>query len=303
MNSKKTVENSDETSKASVTFGLSLIMKNQIASFHEFLIFNIFSDVIFLKKTNMSKYSVSFLTNFIMKEVLALIEEKKHEFAQLPLFKFMQDKTIDPMQRLAFAPCLAPFAMGFADLNKYALRKEPATNKIEEIINLHTYEDDNHWEWFLEDLKTLGIDREMPFSDALRFMWSDETAKTRHICTRLAALCIAHADPVLKLVVIEAIEATGNVALFWTSEVAKEIGKTSKKRYRYFGISHYMVETGHATGTDEIEAFIESIELTQEEREKAFYLVKEVFDAFTHSMQEMMFFLEKNNFSPSVAIS
>ncbi|MGD2180049.1 hypothetical protein [Lusitaniella coriacea] len=238
-----------------------------------------------------------------MKEVLALIEEKKHEFAQLQLFKFMQDKSIDPKQRLAFAPCVAPFAMGFADLNKYALRKEPATNKIEEIINLHTYEDDNHWEWFLEDLKTLGIDREMPFSDALRFMWSDETSKTRQVCTRLAALCIAHTDPVLKLVVIEAIEATGNVALFWTSEVAQELGKTSKQRYRYFGRSHYVVETGHATGTEDIEAFIKSIELTQEEREKAFELVEQVFEVFTDAVREMMVYLEKYRFEPSLALA
>ncbi|MBE9115289.1 hypothetical protein IQ249_05180 [Lusitaniella coriacea LEGE 07157] len=238
-----------------------------------------------------------------MKEVLALIEEKKREFAQLQLFKFMQDKSIDPKQRLAFAPCAAPLVMGFSDLNKYVLRKEPATSKIEEIINLHTYEDDNHWEWFLEDLKTLGIDREMPFSDALRFMWSDETSKTRQVCTRLAALCIAHTDPVLKLVVIEAIEATGNVALFWTSEVAQELGKISKQRYRYFGRYHYLVETGHATGTDNMEEFIKSIRLTQDNREKAFDLVEKVFAIFTDAMQEMMAYSEKYHFNPSLVLA
>ena len=36
-----------------------------------------------------------------MKEVLELIEKRKQEFAQLSLFKFMQDKSIDPIQRLA----------------------------------------------------------------------------------------------------------------------------------------------------------------------------------------------------------
>ncbi len=59
-----------------------------------------------------------------MKEVLELIAQKQQEFAQLPLFKFMQDRRIAPRQRLAFAPCLAPFAMNFKDLNKYAFREE-----------------------------------------------------------------------------------------------------------------------------------------------------------------------------------
>ena len=48
-----------------------------------------------------------------MKEVFALIEKKQQEFAQLHLFKFMQDTSLTPRQRLAFAPCLAHFVMSF----------------------------------------------------------------------------------------------------------------------------------------------------------------------------------------------
>ena len=51
-----------------------------------------------------------------MKDVLSFIDQKKHEFAQLPLFEFMQDSSIDRQHRLCFAPCLAPFVMDFGEL-------------------------------------------------------------------------------------------------------------------------------------------------------------------------------------------
>jgi hypothetical protein len=93
-----------------------------------------------------------------MKEVLDLISTKKQQFSQLPFFQFLQDENIDPRQRLAFAPCFAPFVMGFGELNKYVWRQEPTTDPIQSLINQHTYEDDGHWIWFLEDLQKLGFD-------------------------------------------------------------------------------------------------------------------------------------------------
>ena len=231
-----------------------------------------------------------------MKEVLTFIEQKKQEFAQLPLFEFMQDKSIEPRQRLAFAPCLAPFAMNFADLNKYVLREEPATSKVQEIINKHTYEDDHHWMWFLEDIEKLGFNYSFKFSDYLKFMWSEETKKTRQVCNQLA-LYTFQADPILKLVVVEAIEATGNVVLFETAQVAKELQQITKQRYRYFGEYHFLVETGHATGTSDIEQFIESIELTEDTRKKAFELVEKVFEVFTESINEFLEYVKTHKIS------
>jgi hypothetical protein len=74
-----------------------------------------------------------------MKEVLAFIEKKKQEFSQVPFMKFLQDKSIEPRQRLAWAPAFAFFAMSFKDVNRTVLRKEPATSKLQEMINQHTY--------------------------------------------------------------------------------------------------------------------------------------------------------------------
>ncbi|AFY46425.1 hypothetical protein Nos7524_0514 [Nostoc sp. PCC 7524] len=227
-----------------------------------------------------------------MKEVLALVEQRKQEFAKLPLFEFLQDTTIDPMQRLAWVPCVAPFAMGFGELNKYDLRKEPTNDPIQAIINKHTYEDDHHWAWFLEDLEKLGLNYSMKFSEAMRFFWGEETRKTRQVCHQIA-LYAFQAEPVVVLAALEAIEATGNVALSCTAKVSAELQEITDKSYRYFGAYHLRVETGHTTGTQGIEEFIANINLTEEQNAKALEIVEKVFEVFTEAMQEMMNYAEK----------
>lgn len=237
-----------------------------------------------------------------MKEVLELIEKRKQEFAQLPLFKYLQDKNIAPRERLAWAPCLAPFAMGFSQLNKYDFRKEPTNDTIQEIINKHTYEDDHHWGWFLEDIEKLNLNNFMKFSDAMEFFWSEETYKTRQICHQIA-LHTFQAEPVVVLAAIEAIEATGNVALALTAQVAQELQQHTKQNYRYFGQHHFRVEVGHAVGTDNLQEFVESLQLTEAQKTQAFELVEKVFEVFSESMAEIMVYINKHSLKEPLAVS
>ena len=69
-----------------------------------------------------------------MEKVLALIEKKKQEFAKSELFEFMRDKSIDPRQRLAFAPCIAPFTMGFGDREHNLIWRKSQKNLIDITI-------------------------------------------------------------------------------------------------------------------------------------------------------------------------
>jgi hypothetical protein len=223
-----------------------------------------------------------------MKKVLSFIEEKKYDFSQLPLCHYMRDNSIDPRQRLSWAPWLAPYAMNFGDLNKYVLRKEPTTDKIQKMINVHTFEDDHHWRWFLEDLETLGFNPRLKYSDALRLVWSKQAEKSRLICSKLALMFESQSDSLLRLAITEAIEATGHVILFLTSQVTKQLQPITQENYRYFGPSHFDVETGHPTGTENVEDFIKSLELTEQTRQQAYELVEQVFELFTELIQELM---------------
>lgn len=236
-----------------------------------------------------------------MKEVLSFIERKKEEFRQLPLMTYMQDKSISPEQRLAFAPCIAPFAMEFSHFNKYVLRQESSSLPAQILINKHTHEDERHCYWFVEDLETLGFNQEQSIGSLLKFLWGKDTKVSRHVCPQLE-LCLMEAeqtDPNLRVVVSEAIEATGLVMFERTTAVTQELRQITQKKYLYFGRFHLELETGHLTGTDNIERVLESIELSEESREKAFELVDKVFGIFTELTYELLAFAKNNQKSLS----
>ncbi len=222
-----------------------------------------------------------------MKEVLAFIQNKKHEFAELALFEYLQDQSIDPRQRLAFAPCLSPLVMGFADLWKDIFRQEPTNNKIQALINQHTYEEQYHWHWLLEDMQKLELNQSLTFNDALRFLWGEETQKTRQVCPKIER-CIFRAEPLQKLVALEVSEATANVFFSMTQKAANELQGITKKQYRYFGGHHLGQENNHNINTHDVLRFFEEIPLTDDRRQEYFELVNQLFEAFAESMDELL---------------
>lgn len=222
-----------------------------------------------------------------MKEVLALIEEKQQEFAQIPFIKFLQDQSIDPRERLAFAPCFAPFVMGFGELNKYYWREEPTNDPIQTIINQHTYEDDGHWVWFLEDLQKLGFDLSVNFSDALEFLWSETTKVSRQTIYEIYRFTY-QAPPIYKLIVIEAIESTAEIFLGSLSNIAKELKYITKEEYRYFGSHHFAIDSNHSMNLSQTEERIANLSLTDETKQRAYELVEQVFDVFQNFCNHLL---------------
>lgn len=223
-----------------------------------------------------------------MKEVQALINAKKEEFAELPLFAFMRRQDLDPWQRVAWAPAFAPYVHTFGDINKYVFPIQPADTQLKRMINNHAAEDGKHWHWFLKDIDTLGFNVPQKFGDTLRFLWGTETALTRKLGWTLLALSLYEDDPEMKLVVIECIEATGNVALVPFAAVGEELLAESNQRCYYFATNHLDVESGHIQGgIEDVEVFLDDIVLTPEKRRRAFDIVEKVFEGFTESMNEM----------------
>ncbi len=238
-----------------------------------------------------------------MNEVLELIEKKKEEFVKIEFFQFMQDKSIDPRTRLAWTPCFAPLSITFGELNKYVLRKEPTNNPVQDLINKHTYEDDHHWIWLLEDIEKLGLNRTLKLNDALKFIWSEETQKIRMFSYEMYAMCTYYNDPILNLVFIESVEATGNVGQSIILEVAKELQSITKQEYRFWGENHLSVEQGHTTGMDDVVPFLENIHITEQQKEIAFELVERVFEGFSQSLNEMMVYAQKYSSQESFALA
>jgi hypothetical protein len=234
----------------------------------------------------------------MMKEILALIESKKREFSQLPFFEYLRDQSIAPTQRLAFAPCAAPFIMSFGELNRLVFRDEPTADPIQEIINKHTYEDDHHWLWFLEDLGKLGLNPSEPFTKTLELLWSEETSASRRAAYELYHLTV-DAEAIQKLIAIECVEATGNTFLASSSKIIRELQIFPEQEYRFFGAGHLIVDTGHTYCSPKAMQLVESVKLTEASKKESFRLIEHIFTVFTNFVNELLIYSKAHCFEES----
>ena len=221
-----------------------------------------------------------------MKDVMRQLAQAKRHYSKLPLFEFLRTESIPPRDRLAFYPCMAPFILAFSDLNRFVLRDEESADPHQRLINEHTYEDDHHWPWYLEDFTKLGFDHSASIAQSLRSYMKDDAKTNRMLASRLAQL-IHGATPVEKLVIVEAIEETGNVLFGLTAKIAAQIQAEGGPELLYLGQFHFSRETGHAMHGHDHRA-LEAIVLTELERVRCLDLAFRVFDLFSGWTAELL---------------
>lgn len=214
-----------------------------------------------------------------MKPIFERIAERQEQYAHRPIFLHMRDERLPARERLSFVPYLSYFVLTFADLYRFVLPENPPRDRYQELVNIHLSEEDTHWKWFLTDLAQLELDAEMPFSDALRFIWSDATLQSRLLAYQMCRMGFG-VDSLQKLVLVQAIEATGRVALEAAVTAGRQIGN-GQRRLIYFGKHHLETETGHTLETNNVREQLELVALEPMERARLLAVVDEVFAHFT----------------------
>ena len=214
-----------------------------------------------------------------MIEVNRRRQELKERYSEAPFFQFLKNKEISTNERIAFYPAMGYFIMSFGDLNSMLLRNPNPEGPLDKYINLHTEEDDHHWPWYLEDLEKLGFNERLHISDVFRYLYSDLTKENRQLMYKLTQL-LADCDSLEKLIVIEAIEETGNVLFSALKVLAGEIEKEKGITLRYCGDFHFSKETGHLINDNEDNFDWKKIELNPDRRERAISLTEKTFTLF-----------------------
>jgi len=214
-----------------------------------------------------------------MKAVFDHIARRSAEYAEEPLFVRLRDPSVDTEEKLNFAPWAAHFVMTFADLYHFFLPTEKPRDRFEELTNVHLSEEGTHWKWYLADLSIAEMDPMMRFTDALRFIWSDATIKTRKLAYEMCRLS-AGLDSLQKLVMVNAIEATGRVALEAVIPVGMEVAARTGRRLTYFGNHHLETERHHTLEDESVRRSLEEMTLDPAMRENLFSIVDRVFEHF-----------------------
>ncbi|MGF1491816.1 MAG: hypothetical protein ACFBSC_05045 [Microcoleaceae cyanobacterium] len=183
--------------------------------------------------------------------------------------------------------------MGFGELNQYAFREEPSDDPIQQIVNHHTYEDDHHWPWFLEDLETLGMNYSLRFDSCLKFFWHEDLRFSRSTIYKLYRLGFK-AHPIQKLAVIEAVESIADVFLGATAKICKDMKSVVEgPDYAYFGNCHFKVDTSHTIYTPELSQQIENILIPEEISASVLDAVEEVFEIFEEFSSSLLEYAHK----------
>jgi hypothetical protein len=221
-----------------------------------------------------------------MKAVMRELAQAKRHYSKLPFFEFLRCDTIAPRDRLSFYPCMAPFILAFSDLNRFVLRDDSSPDPHQKLVNDHTREDDHHWPWYLEDFTKLGFDRSSHVTQVLRSSMKDDMRENRMLAPRLAQI-IRGTTPQEKLVIVEAIEETGNVLFGLTTRIAEVIRAEGGPELRYLGQFHFARETGHAMhGLDH--RVLEAIPLDADSRKRCLDVAFRVFDLFADWSNELL---------------
>jgi hypothetical protein len=215
-----------------------------------------------------------------MKSIFEHIEARKLRFNERPIFVLMRDEARAREERLAFVPYLSHFIMTFGDLYRFVLPEHPPRDRYQELVNIHLSEEETHFGWFLADLTNMGLDAEVRFSDALKFIWGDATLKSRMLAYHMCRIGFG-ADSLRKLVLVQAIESTGRVALESLVCAGDGLFGKSRKKLVYFGQHHLDTETQHTLEESSMRESLEAIVFDEATRAEMLRVVDEVFDHFT----------------------
>jgi len=220
-----------------------------------------------------------------MKHVFEHIKTTSAEFGARPLFVYLRDENIPPFERLKFVPCMSHFVMTFADLYHFFLTEETPKDRYHELVNTHLAEEGTHWKWFLADLSNMNLDPELRFTDALRLLWSEETKETRRLAYEICKLS-AGMSSLQKLVLVQAIEATGRVGLEAAVPVGNAVARDMRRNLVYFGGHHLDTERQHTLEEHDVQSALEAVELDDETCRDLCAIVDKVFAHFAEFVDE-----------------
>jgi hypothetical protein len=190
-----------------------------------------------------------------MKRILGTIEGRKEELTSNRLFGWLSDERISGAERLAFAPAMLYFLMGFKDVLSNLARPDPKTD-LDRMVNAYCTEDALNWQWYLDDLERLGFTitswgKDIPA--LCKEIWSASTAANRDTIFALIHYSRMSDDPLLALTLVQILEATGELFLINTRKAGKAANMDD--RLLYLGRVHYETELGHSVQPLDLQSF------------------------------------------------
>jgi len=224
-----------------------------------------------------------------MKTVQGYITDKQRDFSLHPFFGHLQ-RNESLRQVLPFISNLSFWAMAFQDVLRLNESKvqDPQLRKI---ARHHRAEDSGHDKWFLSDV--LKIEGSNP---DVRALFSAQHAATRDATYALMAEVFQARGDAERIVLLLALESAGHIFFEGIASYFERMGV--QRSLQYFARHHIEVEKSHEVFEQQMNAYLETLELSEEERASARALVDRVYRAFIAMFDNFKGIIEREGARP-----
>lgn len=206
-----------------------------------------------------------------MIQVLASIREAANEFEKRPYFRLLEGAgTAGDVATLVSGATFFVFA--FQDMLRLNHERVQDT-ALRKIAQQHRREDAGHEIWFLNDMRKLGVQRD------IAWLFSNAHRATRDASLQLIAEVLRTDDDRQRIVIPLVLEAGGGV---FFSRVFRFFDRCGiKEDLEYFAESHWQVEKGHEMFEEAQAESVRSIVLDDVTRQLSIEMTHRMFAALT----------------------
>jgi len=216
-----------------------------------------------------------------MRQVREYIKERQSKFGAIKFFEELERyEAADGAEgALAFVRGLSFFVMAFQDILRLN-ETRVQDRELRIIARHHRMEDKGHDLWFLDDL--IKIDGSLP---DVGEVFSSAHTITRDTAYTLVGEVFRATDDRTNIALLLVLESTGHVFFTRVVDFLERIGYD--KELTYFARAHLEVELGHALFEQRMDAVIDSIQMSEEERAMIVRAVDNAFDAMTRMLEAL----------------
>ena len=207
-----------------------------------------------------------------MKTVDNYIIQKQIKLAKHPLFnQINRESSLESIKLLA--QYLSFWVMSFQDVIRIN-EMQITDSEIRKVAHHHLVEDMGHEQWFLSDLQQLKVEE-----PNLKQLYSRDYIFTRDATYAIISEVFRAGSDIERVALIMSLESTGHIFFDHTASLVKQVSYS--RNLKYFSIYHLDVENNHEIFEQEMQNFLNSIHLSEDEDKKICQIVDRVYQAFT----------------------
>ncbi len=212
-----------------------------------------------------------------MMQVLSAIQETAKEFEKRPYFRLLEGPG-SPRDVQILVPAATFFVFAFQDmlrLNHERVRDDD----LKQIARQHRMEDAGHELWFINDMRKLGVERDIPW------IFSKHHRATRDASLELIGEILHAEDDYQRIAIPLVLEAGGHVYFSRIFHFFKRCGVDLD--LEYFAEAHWQVEQAHEVFDADHSQKLERIQLSGMARKRTIDMAGRMFQSMTRMVDDI----------------